>query len=37
MMGGQHDLSVVCKLRRFIVDTGEITGAGKAMKQPDFK
>lgn len=36
-MGGQYYPSVVCKLRRLAIDTGEITGTGKAMKQPDFK
>lgn len=36
-MGGQYYPSVMCKLRRIVIETGEVTGTGKAMKQPDFK
>lgn len=36
-MGGQYYPSVVCKLRRFMISSGEIVGTGKAVKQPDFK
>lgn len=36
-LGGQYFPSVMCKLRRIIIDSGEIIGTGRAMKQPDFK
>ena len=37
MLGGQYYPSVVCKLRRLVIDAEEITGSGATMKQPDIK
>lgn len=37
MLGGQYYPSVVCKLRRLVIDTEETTGSGATMKQPDIK
>lgn len=36
-LGGQYYPSVVCKLRRLVIDAEEITGSGATMKQPDIK
>ena len=36
-LGGQYYPSVMCKLRRLVIDSGEMIGTGKAMKQPDYK
>lgn len=36
-LGGQYYPSVVCKLRRLVIDVEEITGSGATMKQPDIK
>lgn len=36
-LGGQYYPSVVCKLRRLVIDTEEATGSGTTMKQPDLK
>lgn len=35
MLGGQYYPSVVCKLRRLVIDAGEATGSGSTMKQPE--
>lgn len=37
MLGGQYYPSVVCKLRRLVIDAEEITGSGATMKQPDIR
>lgn len=37
MLGEQYYPSVVCKLRRLVIDAEEITGSGATMKQPDIK
>lgn len=37
MLGGQYYPSVVCKLRRLVIDAEEIIGSGATMKQPDIK
>lgn len=34
-LGGQYYPSVMCKLRRLVIDSGEVTGSGKGLKQPD--
>lgn len=36
-IGGQYYPSVMCKLRRLVVDAEEIAGSGRIMKQPDVK
>ncbi|WP_455664943.1 Pvc16 family protein [Phocaeicola sp.] len=36
-LGGQYYPSVVCKLRRLVIDSEEMTGAGQISKQPDIK
>lgn len=36
-LGGQYYPSVMCRLRRFVIDPGETIGTGRTMKQPDFK
>lgn len=37
LLGGQYYPSVVCKLRRLIIDAEEATGSGATMRQPDLK
>lgn len=37
LLGGQYYPSVVCKLRRLVIDTEETTGSGATMKRPDIK
>lgn len=37
LLGGQYYPSVVCKLRRLMIDAEETTGSGATMKQPDLK
>lgn len=37
LLGGQYYPSVVCKLRRLVIDAEETTGSGATMKQPDIK
>lgn len=37
MLGGQYYPSVVCRLRRLVIDSGETTGSGATMKEPDIK
>lgn len=34
-LGGQYYPSVVCKLRRIVLDSEDVTGAGKTARQPD--
>ena len=36
-LGGQYYPSVMCKLRRIVISSGETIGTGRAMKQPDIK
>ena len=36
-LGGQYYPSVMCKLRRFVINCGQTIGTGRAMKQPDIK
>ena len=36
-LGGQYYPSVVCKLRRLVIDAEETTGSGATMKRPDIQ
>lgn len=36
-LGGQYYPSVMCKLRRLVIDTQEVTSSGIVMKKPDIK
>lgn len=36
-LGGQYHPSVMCKLRRLVIDADEATSSGRTVKQPDIK
>lgn len=36
-LGGQYYPSVMCKLRRLVIDTQEVISSGTVMKKPDIK
>ena len=37
LLGGQYYPSVVCRMRRLVIDAEETTGSGATMRQPDIK
>lgn len=36
-LGGQYYPSVICKLRRLVIDEKEVSGSGETIKRPDVK